>query len=89
MQWPLNIVAYTSTLRRRNSSPMSKACNGRLDAAIDHVYLQYENTKLLFEDHQPKGIMTMSTVMNGEFVEDTTIMWQTNYMWFIEIAKLK
>ena len=56
---------------------------------IDHVYPEFSQTKVLYNEKQREDIATISDALNGEFSEDATILWKTRYINYVEVCKVK
>ncbi|KAG0595201.1 hypothetical protein M758_UG148600 [Ceratodon purpureus] len=54
---------------------------------IEHVYPQWSHVIPMYPDKQRQGLQTMADAMNGEFAEDSTILWRTNYLNYVQAAK--
>ena len=57
---------------------------GMQQVKIDHVYPQYADVSVLNPTHQRPGILKMSDALDGQYVEDSTIVWQTRYLNYVE-----
>ena len=62
---------------------------GMQQVTVEHIYPQYASTKVLFADRQREGIETLSDALNGEFAEDSTILWRSTYLRNVEVSKVK
>ena len=51
---------------------------------IDHVYPEWAQVKLLFPDQQREGIKVLMDAMQGEFKEDATVIWRSDFLLDIE-----
>ena len=56
---------------------------------VDHVYPQFMKAKVMYPEQQRAGIETISDALTGEFAEDATLLWKTNYLKFVEVGGLK
>ena len=54
---------------------------------IEHVYPQWSHVIPMYPDKQRQGLQTMADAMNGEFAEDSTILWRTNYLNYVQASK--
>lgn len=56
---------------------------------IEHVYPQWRHLRVMYPDHQRPGILTMGDTQEGAFDEDSTVIWRTNYLKYVQVAKVK
>ena len=54
---------------------------------IEHVYPQWSHVLPLYPDKQRQGLLTMADAVNGKFAEDSTILWRTNFLNYVQAVK--
>ena len=60
---------------------------GMQQVTVEHVYPEWGGVIPLYRDQQREGIHKMGDVLNGEFAEDSTILWNTRYLNYVQAAK--
>ena len=55
---------------------------------IEHVHPEWEDTPVLYPDHQRQGILTIADALKGDFNEDATILWKTRFLNLVEATKV-
>ena len=62
---------------------------GMQQVTVDHIYPQFMKSKVMYPGQHRSGIETISDALTGEFAEDATVVWKTNYLKLVEVGGVK
>ena len=57
---------------------------GMQQVKVDHVYPQYADALVLYPTQQRPGIAKICDALDGDFAEDSTIVWKSRYLSLVE-----
>ena len=61
--------------------------NGMQQVTVEHVYPQWTHVIPLYPDQQREGLQNMGEVLKGDYAEDSTILWKTRFLNYVQVAK--